>query len=301
MSWPDELRGRPTGGEPIPGDGALRSREEHINEVRGRLTRDAAQRPRDEHVDEVLRRVARGELSPTDAAPLLRAERIHDLEGRARLDLDRQHRGGVPEVVLAGPKRAADVAAIAAALLDRTGQACVSRLRAGHRTALRRLAEQRTATLVAYGRSAARLVAADFEPPAAQGHVGLVAAGTSDLDALEEARLVCDAAGCTSSLVADVGVAGLHRLFEPLATLLREGAAAVVVAAGMDGALPSVVAGLVDVPVIGLPTSTGYGAGGKGEAALLSMLQTCAPGLVVVNVDNGVGAGAAAVRIARRR
>jgi NCAIR mutase (PurE)-related protein len=127
----------------------------------------------------------------------------------------------------------------------------------------------------------------------------MIAAGTSDLEALGEARMVCDAAGCATTVAADVGVAGLHRLFEPLSAMLREGVDAIVVAAGMDGALPSVVAGLVDVPVIGLPTSTGYGAGGKGEAALLAMLQSCAPGLMVVNIDNGVGAGAAAVRIAR--
>jgi pyridinium-3,5-biscarboxylic acid mononucleotide synthase len=253
---------------------------------------------------DILARVARGDLSPADAAPLLRADRVARLEDRAALDVDRQHRGGIPEVVLAGPKTAADVARIAAALLDATGQACVSRLRPGHRAALDRLARERGAAAVRYGRTSLRLLAAagsNGAAPATTGRVGLIAAGTSDLDALAEARMVCDAAGCATSEVADVGVAGLHRLFEPLAALLAEDVDAVVVAAGMDGALPSVVAGLVHVPVIGLPTSTGYGAGGRGEAALLSMLQTCAPGLTVVNVDNGVGAGAAAVRIALQR
>jgi len=98
----------------------------------------------------------------------------------------------------------------------------------------------------------------------------------------------------------DVGVAGLHRLMEPLRNLLADEVDAIVVAAGMDGALPSVVAGLVPVPVIGLPTSIGYGMGGKGVAALLSMLQTCAPGLSVVNIDNGIGAGITAALIANR-
>jgi NCAIR mutase (PurE)-related protein len=289
---------------------------------------------------DILARVASGELTPAEAAPLLRADRVARLEDRATVDLDRHHRGGVPEVVLAGPKRAADVVAIVAALLDRTGQACVSRMRAGHRAGLQRLATERGATVIAYGRRSCRVIAeppaekrgADavhgaetdgrvgpnaranrldapsaiaaangHHAPASKAHIGLIAAGTSDLEALAEARMVGDAAGCTTTLVADVGVAGLHRLFEPLSALLAANVDALVVAAGMDGALPSVVAGLVDVPVIGLPTSTGYGAGGKGEAALLSMLQTCAPGLVVVNVDNGVGAGAAAVRIALRR
>lgn len=255
-------------------------------------------------VHDILRRIADGELTPGDAAPLLRAERIAHVEERARVDIDRHHRGdGIPEVVLAGPKRTSDVVAIVEALLERSGQACVSRTRPGHRAALQRVARKRGAELIRYGRSAYRLVAANASPahtPTTTA-VGLIAAGTSDLDALEEARMVCDAAGCPTTTACDVGVAGLHRLFEPLSAMLRDNVAAIVVAAGMDGALPSVVAGLVDVPVIGLPTSTGYGAGGKGEAALLAMLQTCAPGLVVVNVDNGVGAGAAAVRVARQR
>jgi pyridinium-3,5-biscarboxylic acid mononucleotide synthase len=252
-------------------------------------------------VHEILGRIASGELSPDAAAPLLRADRVAHVEDRARLDIDRQRRGGVPEVILAGPKRPADVAAIVEVLLDRTGQACVSRMRGGHRSAVQKVAKARRAAVIPYGRRACRVVADDAEALPVAGHVGLLAAGTSDLDALDEARMVCDASGCTTTVACDVGVAGLHRLFEPLGAMLGDGAAAIVVAAGMDGALPSVVAGLVEVPVIGLPTSTGYGAGGKGEAALLAMLQTCAPGLVVVNVDNGVGAGAAAVRIAQRR
>jgi NCAIR mutase (PurE)-related protein len=107
--------------------------------------------------------------------------------------------------------------------------------------------------------------------------------------------------GCTVYTAYDVGVAGLHRLFEPLGTMLDEAQVDVlIVVAGMDGALPSVVAGLADVPVIGLPTSIGYGIGGGGMAALYSMLQTCAPGLSVVNIDNGIGAGAVAGLIANR-
>jgi len=224
-------------------------------------------------VHDILDRIARGDLTPDDAAPLLRARRVADVGELARLDVDRPRRGGgVPEVVLAGPKRSEDVAAIVATLLDQSGQACVSRMRAGHRAALKRVAAKRGAEVIRYGRTACRVVTADAAKPAPGRMIGLLAAGTSDLDPLEEARMVCDAAGCPTRAAADVGVAGLHRLFEPLGAMLRDEAAAIVVAAGMDGALPSVVAGLVDVPVIGLPTSTGYGAGGKGEAALLAML-----------------------------
>ncbi len=216
----------------------------------------------------------------------------------ARLDLDRRRRTGVPEVVLAGPKRAADVAAICAVLLEHTGEACVSRMRPRHRRALERLAAERGAHLADYSPAVARLtteVPGTGDPGAL---VGLIAAGTSDLDALAEARMVAEAAGCATATAVDVGVAGLHRLAEPLAAMVGAGARVLVVAAGMDGALPSVVSGLVDLPVIGLPTSTGYGAGGRGRAALLAMLQSCAPGLAVVNIDNGVGAGAVAARTA---
>jgi NCAIR mutase (PurE)-related protein len=137
--------------------------------------------------------------------------------------------------------------------------------------------------------------------PADGGRVGILTAGTSDQPAAEEAAVVCREMGCDVRLVYDVGVAGLHRLFAPLEALLgEEGVDVLIVAAGMDGALPSVVSGLADVPVIGLPTSVGYGMGGQGQAALYSMLQTCSPGLAVVNIDNGVGAGAMAGLIANR-
>ncbi|MCA1644068.1 MAG: nickel pincer cofactor biosynthesis protein LarB, partial [Chloroflexi bacterium] len=138
------------------------------------------------------------------------------------------------------------------------------------------------------------------QPPATGGVVAMLTAGASDAPAADEAAWVAHEMGCRIVRADDVGVAGLHRLETPLRTLRAEGADVVIVVAGMDGALPSVVAGLVDVPVIGLPTSVGYGLGGGGVAALLSMLQTCAPGLVVVNIDNGVGAGASAALIANR-
>jgi len=137
--------------------------------------------------------------------------------------------------------------------------------------------------------------------PTGGGVVGIISAGTSDQPRCEEAAIICQEMGCTLHTVYDVGVAGLHRLFQPLEVLLNEAKVdVIIVAAGMDGALPSVVSGLVDVPVIGLPTSVGYGMGGEGLAALYSMLQTCAPGLAVVNIDNGIGAGAMAGLIANR-
>ena len=127
-----------------------------------------------------------------------------------------------------------------------------------------------------------------------------MSAGTSDIPVAAEASLIAMEMGAQVLEAWDVGVAGLHRLVEPLERFTTAGIDVLVVAAGMDGALPSVVAGLVDVPVIGLPTSIGYGLGGGGVGALTAMLQSCAPGLVVVNIDNGIGAGSTAALIANR-
>jgi hypothetical protein len=140
-----------------------------------------------------------------------------------------------------------------------------------------------------------------YAPEAMEGKVGILTAGTSDVAIADEARMVAEACGTQVRMEADLGVAGLHRFVTPLSSILDWGADVLIVAAGMDGVLPGLVAGLVAVPVIGLPVSTGYGRGGAGEAALLTMLQSCSTGLTVVNIDNGVGAGAAAVLIAQRR
>ena len=226
----------------------------------------------------------------------------------ARLDLDRAARKGTPEVVYAAGKTPEQIVAIVREMLARTGRAIVSRLGEPQHAALDAafgapaknggdppaIIERRMGCPTAVVRYPHAAVASTG------GHVGILTAGTSDLPAADEARVMAEAMGCRVSLVCDVGVAGIHRLVEPLRRLFAEGeeVGALIVAAGMDGALPSVVAGLAPVPVIGLPTSVGYGAGGGGVAALLSMLQSCAPGLAVVNIDNGIGAGATAGLIA---
>ena len=138
------------------------------------------------------------------------------------------------------------------------------------------------------------------ERPLRAGVVGILSAGTSDIPVAAEAALAAAEMGATVFEAWDVGVAGLHRLVAPLERFATARTDVIVVAAGMDGALPSVVAGLVDIPVIGLPTSVGYGLGAGGVGALTTMLQSCAPGLVVVNIDNGIGAGTTAALIANR-
>ena len=132
------------------------------------------------------------------------------------------------------------------------------------------------------------------------GKVGIIAAGTSDIGIAEEARLVCESMNCNSISSYDVGIAGLHRIFPVLKQFVEAEVDVIVVVAGMEGALASIVSSIADVPVIGVPTSIGYGYGEKGVAALASMLQSCSLGLTVVNIDNGVGAGAAAANIASR-
>ena len=217
----------------------------------------------------------------------------------AHLDIGRERRRGIPEVILAERKTDAQVLSIARAFLRRNGRALISRLRPDLFGRLSVEFDGCELVLREAARAAAIYQRGSLPQPTG-GRVGILSAGTSDIPVAEEARLLAEAMGCQIEAMYDVGVAGLHRLLGPLQSMLKNGVDVIIVAAGMDGALPSVVSGLVDVPVIGLPTSVGYGLGGKGVGALLAMLQTCAPGLTVVNIDNGVGAGATAALIANR-
>ncbi len=214
-----------------------------------------------------------------------------------RPDSQREQRKGVPEVVFGETKETGQIITMARNILAESGRVIISRVRTEAIEALRESFQTYTLRI----REAARAVVIyrpDYVRRSTGGYVGVISAGTSDIPVAEEAALIAEEMGCEVTCIYDVGVAGLHRLLGPLRDLLSKEVDAIIVAAGMDGALPSVVAGLVPVPVIGLPTSVGYGMGGKGVAALLSMLQTCAPGLSVVNIDNGVGAGITAAMIA---
>ncbi|GAB2605763.1 1-(5-phosphoribosyl)-5-amino-4-imidazole-carboxyl ate carboxylase [Paractinoplanes abujensis] len=214
-----------------------------------------------------------------------------DLATYAHLDRDRTRRRGYPEAVYCAHKTAEQVAGIAAALRDSAdGVTLFTRAGDEHARAI-------LATLPgAFHDPAAGLLAWPPRPPRPTGErVVVVAAGTSDLPVAREAALTAQYLGRTTDLIVDVGVAGLHRILGHVDTLRR--ARAVVVVAGMDGALPGVVAGLIAAPVIAVPTSVGYGAAFEGLAALLTMLNACAPGVAVVNIDNGYGAGHLAAQI----
>ena len=250
-------------------------------------------------IREILEQLASGELSVGQAESRLAIAGISALEGFAQLDTGRHARKGVPEVVYAAGKTPGQLAEICRSMLDHTGRAIVSGLDRERWVALEDSFKEKLAVA---SREAGMAVIRKpgREPKATGGRLGILTAGTSDIPAAEQARIVAEEMGCKVIAAYDVGVAGVHRLKEPLEQMIGSGIAALIVAAGMEGALPSVVAGLVPVPVIGLPTSTGYGLGGKGVTALLAMLQSCCPGLVVVNIDNGIGAGATAALIANR-
>ncbi len=234
--------------------------------------------------ERLVRGLARGRL-PLDAAVDALLDAARDGLPFATLDHDRRRRTGHPEVVFGQGKTPAQVVAIARRLLARGGPVLVTRADDATRAALRAFDAR------AHVNDVARLVRLG-KAPRPRGRVAVVAAGTSDLPVAEEAIETLVAMGSAVDRVADVGVAGLHRLVARMSVLKR--ARALVVVAGMEGALPSVVQGLVDRPVVAVPTSVGYGAHFRGLAPLLTMLNSCAPGITVVNVDNGFGAGYAA-------
>lgn len=221
----------------------------------------------------------------------LRGPGFADL-GFARVDTDRESRQGAPEAIMAEGKTPAEIEAIARALLEQgAGSVLVTRADAEARAALRRVAPD------AQEDERARLAWVSRSVPEVRGLVTVVSGGTSDGPVVGEARVRAQLLGTEVVVHEDAGVAGLHRLAPALEDLRR--ADCVVVVAGWDAALASVVGGLVAAPVIGVPTSTGYGAAFGGVSALLAMLTSCAAGVAVVNIDDGFGAGTIAARIAR--
>jgi len=262
--------------------------------VRGKRVR---QRPRVDRTQllEVLGRVRAGSLSPEDAARLLGelpyAEIAHAV-GSSVIDHHREIRTGVPEIVYGASKTADQIAAVLGELARVAGCAIATRVdplkAAAVKTLLPAATVHELARVVALGVQATR-------PPARD--IAIVCAGTSDLAVAEEAALVCEFLGARVVRVHDVGVAGLHRLLARLVDI--QTTAVVIAVAGMEAALPSVLGGLVGQPLIAVPTSVGYGVSVDGLVALAGMLSSCAPGITVVNIDNGVGAAIAAVKIAR--
>ncbi|WP_407356852.1 nickel pincer cofactor biosynthesis protein LarB [Methanolobus sp. WCC5] len=245
----------------------------------------------------ILHKLKNDETDMETAESLIRSMGYVPVTDIAKVDIFRKHRTGIMEAILAEGKEPADVVEIAKAQVTATGRVLITRLGAGHREML--ALSFRPDELEWDLHSTAAVVHNGTPAPRTGGVVGIITAGTADIDAAEEARMVASEMGCDTIAIYDVGVAGFHRLIGEMHKLQEKKPDSIVVAAGREGTLPTVVSGLVDVPVIGLPVSTGYGAGAKGEAALLSMLQSCSV-LSVVNIDAGFVAGSFAARIANK-
>jgi len=241
-----------------------------------------------EGIEQLLKGVRAGQITVADAVQRLRTLPFEDL-GFASLDHHRSLRQGFPEVLLCEGKTAKQSVAIARALIKKGGPFLATRAEPAVAKAIMKLDRR------ARYHADARIVAIDSKRARRAGHILILTAGTADVPVAEEARVTAEVMGSYVETLYDVGVAGLHRLLGRKDRLFE--ARVAIVVAGMDGVLPSVVGGLVDCPVVAVPTSRGYGASFGGLAALLTMLNSCAAGVGVMNIDNGFGAGCLAHRI----
>lgn len=251
--------------------------------------------PPNQTLKEVLARYKNGEISLDSAAEEIEGVRLDYIGTIACMDTGRSIRCGMPEVVLAEGKDTLHLASIGIQHAESTGRCIITRIPPDQATELGDSARTRGINAHYHETGRVLVLSNDGPPKNTGGIIGIITAGTSDIRVAEEAKIIAEEMGCVVRTAYDVGAAGIHRLFPALKPLT--GAHVLIVCAGREGTLPSVVAGLVDKPVIGVPVSTGYGYMGKGKAALASMLQSCSV-IAVVNIDAGFTAGAFAARIA---
>jgi len=246
------------------------------------------------HLEEILTATAHGTMTVDDALNSLKNFPAQTVSG-ACIDHQRSLRTGIPEVIFGSSKTVEQIITIAQAMVKKADPVIVTRVVPDKAAAVREAVPQ-----LAYHRQARILCCQPLAVDAGtvRGDIVLVCAGTSDIPVAEEARITAHCLGHPVTTLYDVGVAGLHRLLDKQSLL--SDASVIIVAAGMEGALPSVIGGLVSCPVIAVPTSVGYGTGFGGFAALLGMLNSCSPGVAVVNIDNGFGAACMAVAINRK-
>lgn len=245
----------------------------------------------------MLKSLKDGKITVSKAKKLLSLYSIEKIEDFAQIDMGRRHRKGIPEIVFAERKQLDEIKKIITRIMSKSNSAVVSRIQKQDYNKIVAFAKKNKFR-IKEGKNTTTLLLHKKELKNSGGRVGIVTAGTSDIGVAEEARLTCEAMNCECICIYDVGIAGMHRIFPILKKFKQRDVDVIIVVAGMEGALASVVSSLVDVPVIGLPTSVGYGYGEKGVAALASMLQSCSLGLSVVNIDNGIAAGAVAANIA---
>ncbi|MGY5862851.1 MAG: nickel pincer cofactor biosynthesis protein LarB [Candidatus Thorarchaeota archaeon] len=251
---------------------------------------------------DILKALAKGKLTIEEAEKRLQVLTLSHVEDLAVIDRGRQDRTGIPEVVMAETKQSDEIIKITKNMLDANGFALLTRANQKKVDALESAIDDYVINVSGSGNHLTVFIhSQNWKPPETSGRMAVITAGTSDIPYAREVEAIAKIVGVESLSFFDVGVAGIHRLVDPMKQIIEKDVDVVVVLAGMEGALPTVVASLVDIPVIGVPMPTGYGYGGKGISALSSMLQSCAPGLAVVNIGNGLGAGSIAALIARRK
>ncbi|MHA2288599.1 MAG: nickel pincer cofactor biosynthesis protein LarB [Promethearchaeota archaeon] len=253
-------------------------------------------------LEEILKRLRNGEIDIEEAKKTINLFGLEFVGEGAKMDTSRHLRRGIPEIIFVEKKRPKLVVEIVSSIMKSHQVCLLSRVFERHLSLIKK----------ELGSAYELVVSADSEPytvtvkkkdythPIPTQRIGILTAGSSDIPIAEEAEAIARIMGVDVISFHDVGIAGVHRLFTPLRELIKQNVKVIIVIAGMEGALPAIVSGLVTIPVIGVPASTGYGYGGKGVAALMSMLQSCSPGLVVVNIDNGINAGATAALIAKQ-
>jgi hypothetical protein len=249
---------------------------------------------------DILEKLAGGQMSIEEAELVLKSSAIDEITDLAKIDVNRDMRKGFPEVILAEGKCPVDVAQIGLNMVKRSGRAIISRATPDYFEEMEKICEKGI-KFERYPRARMAILRKNgFKIDSNEGKVGVLTAGTSDIPVAEEVKIMAEEMGCSVYTSYDAGVAGIHRLFPVLKDFLVKDLDVLVVIAGREGALPTVVSGLVDIPIIGVPTSIGYGYGGGGTSALMSMLQACSMGIAVVNIDGGVAAGCIAALIAKR-
>jgi NCAIR mutase (PurE)-related protein len=251
--------------------------------------------------EELLNEYNNGNLSINEVKRQITSFYIHNVgKNIAKLDINRRLRKGIPEVIFAANKNYSDITKIIASMLGKNQTIVVSKIQKEHIKKIIDFVKKKD-FYFEIGKSSSTILLSTIATIKCHSYkIGVISGGSSDIGIAEEARLMAKAMNCESIISYDVGIAGIHRVFPSLEKMMSENVQAIVVVAGMEGALASLVSSCVNVPVIGVPTSVGYGFGSHGIAALSSMLQSCALGLTVVNIDNGIGAGSFAALIANR-
>ncbi|MFX0081941.1 MAG: nickel pincer cofactor biosynthesis protein LarB [Candidatus Hodarchaeota archaeon] len=253
-------------------------------------------------IKDILAKLLEKKMTVEEAERLLRANHVEEVGDLAKLDIFRKTRTGTPEVIFAQNKDPEIVIEITKRFLETKQFAIISRYYEDQKILIEKTFDKAENYEIHINDLGKIIVIKEksYEFPKKDGIVGIITAGSSDIPVAIEAQIIAEVMGCKTITTYDVGIAGIHRIFTPLSEMIKKGVHIIIVCAGMEGTLPGLVAALVDIPVIGVPISSGYGMGEKGKGALITMLQSCSPGLLVVNIDNGFGAGASAAIIANK-